>query len=260
MGIYLQDQSQLHPAVRVDPNHPEQTPWLEPSPNAQQRQIQFYRPFLKWGARQWQKKFGDQYISASGFYAAQGDFRSSLINEPDKIESRWLQYEADIKQRLAIAWTAQQNGRKVSQEEIQIIIENIRALKSNFVDFFPPEISSSLDPQVEQYVLSGQATQQLLNRTTTPEKLPPPPPQYKPSSQLGQCFNDFNLPTPKQLPSNQEEKRTFSSEQEFRDYIKSLQPACRTAFGRKVVQQILDRNPGWGLAIENGEIVEVVEF
>ncbi len=88
----------------------EDTPWLEPPTRV--NHTRFNPEFLRWQSERWMKKYQTLDI-----YEAMADFKSSLLNNPEKIIIRWEEYEMYIANRVYNIKTRLENDVTVTPEE-----------------------------------------------------------------------------------------------------------------------------------------------
>ncbi len=88
----------------------EDTPWLE-SPT-RVNSTRFNPEFLRWHGERWMKKYQTLDI-----YEAMADFKSALLNNPEKIIIRWEEYEMYIANRVYNIKTRLENDVSVTPEE-----------------------------------------------------------------------------------------------------------------------------------------------
>ena len=104
----------------------ENTPWLEPP--RRERDIYFNPQFMKWHGERWRKKFEKPDI-----HAARADFRSSLLNCPDKIPGRWEEYEGHFGHRLSANIASHEAGISIPQSEQRLLITHQKAINPSLV-------------------------------------------------------------------------------------------------------------------------------
>ena len=99
----------------------ENTPWLD-TPR-RKHDINFNPQFMQWQGERWRKKFEKPDI-----YAAIADFRSCLINAPDKIPGRWEEYEGHFGHRLQANIASHEAGIKISESETRLLVTHAKAV------------------------------------------------------------------------------------------------------------------------------------
>ena len=114
---YLNWAKTVHPALVWAEN---ETPWLEP-PTRNQR-VNFHKAMLEWHGRRWMQQFNKPDL-----YAAIADFRSSLLNNPDKIAGRWDEYQSHHCHKLTTTTARINAGINVAQSEMQQFAKHQRA-------------------------------------------------------------------------------------------------------------------------------------
>ena len=129
----------------------ENTPWLEPP--RRERDIYFNPQFMKWHGERWRKKFEKPDI-----HAAIADFRSSLLNCPDKIPGRWEEYEGHFGHRLEANIASFEAGISIPQSEQKLLVTHKKAIN-------PSLVNSS------QLVINGDAPLLLLTAPSQPQKV-----------------------------------------------------------------------------------------
>lgn len=107
-----------HPALIYESDR---TPWLLPP--AGSTFTKFTPEFLDWGAREFMAKF-----EKADFYQAKADFRSHLVNSPEKIESKWEQYCSQTTHKAVVTAARIKEGISVPQEELVYLAENKAAV------------------------------------------------------------------------------------------------------------------------------------
>lgn len=94
------------------------TPWLNPP--RRRSDINFKREFMEWQGQRWMQKFSKQDI-----HEAIADFRSSLLNNPDKIPGRWEEYENHILHHASNIQIRLENGCEIAEAEQQKMIVHL---------------------------------------------------------------------------------------------------------------------------------------
>lgn len=141
----IKDKHLTHPAL--DYYGEEFTPWLLP-PRSRLDNIVFDPRFIEWHGKRWLEKFKKQDI-----HAAKADFRSSLLNKPDRILIRWQEYEAANKHYAGTVLTqSSKNPIGIREEEKQHILRYQSALMANTVEELPPD--AEIAPHIAQALLN----------------------------------------------------------------------------------------------------------
>jgi hypothetical protein len=124
-----------HPALTYDPDQPGDTPWLEKPTRREIRvgSARWNRAFLEWGGKLYSDKFGK-----SNLFQAIGDFRISLENEPQKILSRWEEYEAGMGAAFQNVVDRQAAGVPIDDRDRQKFDLHRRALEGQQFDLPQP--------------------------------------------------------------------------------------------------------------------------
>ena len=96
-----------------------ETPWLN---SPRRRNDIFFKPeFMEWHGRRWLEKFPNK----RDIHEAIADFRSSLINNPDKIPGRWEEYEGHIIHHAQNIQLRLEHGCQISESEQQKMIQHL---------------------------------------------------------------------------------------------------------------------------------------
>jgi hypothetical protein len=127
--------TELHPALIYDPEHPEDTPWLEPPTRREVRvgSPRFHKAFLEWGGALYAQKF-----AKTNKFEAMGDFRISLQQAPDKILSRWEEYESVMGAAFQNVIDRQSAGVTIDERDRQKFDTHRRALEGQHFDVPQP--------------------------------------------------------------------------------------------------------------------------
>ncbi|MEM9539985.1 MAG: hypothetical protein AAGA60_10860 [Cyanobacteria bacterium P01_E01_bin.42] len=152
--MYLvKDQPSKHWAL--DYGNEEPTPWLLP-PKSKLNNVIFDPSFIEWHGQRWMTKFKKQDI-----HEAKGDFRASLLNNPDRIPIRWEEYEGAMKHYAGTVLTQAANDPiGVREHDKQHIMRYQSALMADTIEELPPD--TAIAPHVEQALLNHQTPSKLL--------------------------------------------------------------------------------------------------
>lgn len=138
----------------------EDTPWLEKPKRP--GVVRWNKGFLRWHGERWKEAF-----AKSDVHQAMGDFRMSLINNPDKIEGRWDEYQGYMLDRFNAIMRCHEAGIAIADSEKQYLVAHSQAL--------PIQIRNSLEsvnlPIMTDGCSSGYSSARLLE--TLPLSVPP---------------------------------------------------------------------------------------
>lgn len=119
----------------------ENTPWLNVP---RRRNDIFFKPeFMEWHGRRWLEKFPNK----RDIHEAIADFRSSLLNNPDKIPGRWEEYENHILHHAQNIQIRLEHGCQISESEQQKMIQHLPAINQPVQqEILPTHQQQSLPP------------------------------------------------------------------------------------------------------------------
>ncbi|MGE5658466.1 MAG: hypothetical protein ACM37W_17835 [Actinomycetota bacterium] len=112
------------------------TPWLNPP--RRRNDINFKQEFMQWHGVRWMLKFTKRDI-----HEAIADFRSSLLNNPDKIPGRWEEYQSHIIHHAENIKTRLEAGIEISSEEQQKMLTHLPVVSATSVNI--PTINGSAE-------------------------------------------------------------------------------------------------------------------
>lgn len=114
--------------------------------------------FRQWLAHRWMERFGSKDIFQAG-----ADVLSYLINNPHRLEVKWLEYQEYMQKRVENIQSRLQSGGNISDTEKAEIVQHRRAL------------TESLPPSSSLYALAPEpvALHPQLAPTIKPMELPP---------------------------------------------------------------------------------------
>lgn len=95
------------------------TPWLNPP--RRRNDINFKQEFMQWHGVRWMLKFPNK----RDIHEAIADFRSCLLNNPDKIPGRWEEYQNHIIHHAENIKTRLEAGIEISSEEQQKMLTHL---------------------------------------------------------------------------------------------------------------------------------------
>lgn len=100
------------------------TPWLNPP--RRRSDINFKREFMEWQGQRWMQKFEKRDI-----HEAIADFRSSLLNNPDKIPGRWEEYKNQIIHHAGNIQIRLDNGCQITEQEQEKMLTHLPVISAS---------------------------------------------------------------------------------------------------------------------------------
>jgi|GEM_PF-2739580 len=137
----------------------EDTPWLEKPTRAEF--VRFNQSFLDWHTDRAMQKFHKQ-----DRFQAEGDFKGSLHNNPERCASRWAEYHKHMVCHAATAAARMNNGIEISDSEKQKFVKHKRAFTK-----ITSESIESIDPKIVEAARPISATPQIESVATVTDDL-----------------------------------------------------------------------------------------
>jgi hypothetical protein len=181
----------------------ENTPWLL-SPR-RRGDVHFHPKFMEWHGYRFKEKF-----SKPDIHSAIADFRSSLINQPSRIQGRWEEYENHMAQ----------------------FVENTAAIVEAGVE--PSEYAKAKITAHAELIAKCEPVKAMrFSEIPTIQGIDENPVAYLPCKQ-------------EELPEGNDVPPTAAG----------LTESCKTALGRRFVENLIAKNPGWGYEMVDGVVVD----
>ena len=123
------------------------------------------RPFHQWCAKRWMEKY-----KCVDIYQAQADVLGYFINNPERLEVRWYEYQEFMLGKFENAQTRLQNGLEIKDEEKAELRDNIGALTRGLPESSPLSLVAPQPIPLNQ--LPAQITPQLAQQINTLQEAP----------------------------------------------------------------------------------------